>query len=91
VTVENLVDLVRNRKPGSCGMTYHPAASVAATSSTVTQPTHLQLRLDDRFHETALLPSLDFGPENAALSGVAYDSNFGNARLEYDVRMAEGR
>lgn len=41
----------------------------------------LRRELDDRFHETARLQLLDLRPQNAAVSAVAYDSNFGSARL----------
>jgi hypothetical protein len=43
-----------------------------------------------RFHETELLSS-HFGPENLAVSKVAYDWNFENARLARDqFRRREG-
>ena len=42
--------------------------------------------LDHRFHETARLQHYAFRPQNAAVSRAAYDSNFGNARLDGDAK-----
>ena len=68
-----------------------PAATLAAYIGHACKVDGLSLKpnspgvgegLDDRFHDSGPLQSLDFSPQNAEIPTAPYDSNFGNARLD---------